>query len=172
MPTQAPSAPNFEAIWKKAFRYAKIAGLNPSEASDIAQDVVVWYIENQNSERVFRKVNYVVIDCIRRVRGRSWEPRKAPKRVPNRAKALVEAVNRGVVQAAIVRPAQTDLDIANMFTKTLSGVYRSVFVLSHKWGMTADEISEVLGIPNPQVLDVLASATSDIECVIKGSKQE
>lgn len=150
MPTQAQSVPNFEAIRTLARKYARIFGLNKEDAKDVSHDVVQWYLENPLTA-FKRNVYHVTVDAIRDRHG----GRNTPK---------PELVGLGTV-AEQRATFETNYHYLQYLTP---GIERTAFVLTHKWGMTQDEVAEALGITKLEVARALTIATSDIERGIKG----
>lgn len=149
-------APNYEAIWEKSYRHACRVGLLRYAAEDIAQDVVEWYLANPE-QRDRRKVAHVTIDVLRQTYSLKFKTLWA-RPWP------VEWISR-------LPGYDMEADLVDEAIKhTNAGVERAAFVLTHKWGMTLEEIAEATGLTAVEVSRALTLATSDVERAIRRDK--
>lgn len=149
------ASPYYDKIRTKALRYAKICGLNRNEAEDIAQDVVLWYIENPESADQ-RKVKFVTVDAIR-------------ARFNHKRRVKILYMPDPVWTEKAIQPSVDQVE--NVYRLMRPGLERAAFVLSNKWGLTNEEIAEAFGISPVAVARAMTYAIIDLKKDFVSDKQ-
>jgi len=140
-------ARNLEKIRANALRHARICGLSAEDANEIAQDVVLWFIENPKGG-LRKKLKWVIVDAIRLRFG---------------FKKHIKLVYMPKSDWPDENTPPPDKTTKNLYKLIRPGVDRAVFVLVHKWGLTPDEISEVFGISWETLKRSLFYASEDLK---------
>lgn len=141
-------ARNLEKVRASALKHARICGLSAQDAEEIAQDVVLWYIENPRGG-LRKKIKYVIVDAIRLRFGFT-------KRIK-----LIRMPKSDWPDENTPPPQSGAAD--NVYKLIRPGLDRAVFVLVHKWGLMPDELTEVFGINWVTLSRSLFYASEDIK---------
>jgi DNA-directed RNA polymerase specialized sigma24 family protein len=136
----------FEKISRRAEWLAKTMGI-PELAQDIAQEVVLGFVENPEKRQSVRNA---VIDAIRANFGNS---NSLPGQLKQKERYGIQ------VEQGAEDPVKNDFDLLG---KT-NPQDRAMYILKYKWGLSGVEIGQVFGVSGSRVSQRITNMQNKIK---------